>query len=160
MKTTKLTATTKLNELSLPFLEVILEEMFLLSSENSSLSIEELSQKTGMKLDDIKRRLSLILKEGSSLFVDLPKVKAMENPVFLNMTLVPTSRLIKPMFKPEASLFERNFKERLLELKDSSSQKVLFSEDPKRSFSAGLYLRGQGFKNLYCLKDPEIAFEP
>ncbi len=145
----KITEETLLEELKLPYLETILEEVFLLDSHQSLKTVGELSSKSGLLLDETKSRLSKLQKQSKNIQYkgELPPAGEC---IYLDVSLEKMS--LGKSFQPLKHLCDHEFKNGLLELKKSEHLILVLSSQDTRSFSAAMYLRDQGFQNVFMLE--------
>lgn len=147
----KITEKTLLEELSLPYLKTLLEEVFLLPKEKEIKTVGELSSKTGLVLDETKRRLSE-LKKLSEKIQYTGEIPPQEPVFYLDVSL----EAFQPskLYKPLSHLSDPHFKDSLLALKAKNILTLVLSTSDERSFSAAMYLRQQSFKKVFMLEGP------
>ena len=145
----KITEETLLEELKLPYLETILEEVFLLDFPQSLKTVGELSSKSGLLLDETKNRLSKLQKQTKNIKYQ-GKIPPAGECVYLDVSLEKI-RLGEP-FQPLIHLCDYEFKNSLLEFKKSEKLILVLSSLDARAFSAAMYLRDQGFENVFMLE--------
>ena len=153
MKPKKLNPQTVFSSLKLPHSDVIMEEVFFLPMEAENSTLKELSNKTGLSYNKVVAHLTKIQNlakdlEWENTKENLKKVKVVNleknSPSFLEDSF-PKEELI--------SFWDPRFKDELTKALHSSQILVFFSSDSKRAFSAVMYLRGQGYGNIYLLKE-------
>jgi len=145
----KIIEETLLQELKLPYLEVILEEIFLLNPLHAPKTVGELSLRSGLLLEETKNRLSK-LKEQSENIKYQGEIPPLEEYIYLDVSLEKTS--LNESFQPLMRLYDAEFKDGLLKLKKTEKLILVISISETRSFSAAMYLRDQGFKNVFMLE--------
>ena len=154
----KIPQNSKLCDLEIPFLDVVLEEVFLVSKTKTDLTIEELSSLSLLKIDEITRRLREIKRLSVGLEITRLKIKELEKPFYLEVSFPKAKKKLKKEFNPAFFLSESGFKDGLLKIKKHKGAIILISEELRKSFSAAIYLKQQGFTDIYTLKDPGEAY--
>lgn len=158
MKSIKLTKNTNLSELKLPYLSVILDESFLIPEAKEIKTIGDLSLKSGVSLDETRRRLEEFRRLSNGIEYDNEKPSSLQDFIYLDVSAHSSKAELKPEYTPAISLWEENFQKILPSLKEQESKILVLSKDGKRGFSAAMYLRRLGFKNIFIMKSPHLAY--
>jgi hypothetical protein len=153
---------TKLQELSLPYLEVILEEIFLMPPAflggerlDEGATIGDLVAYSGIKEDEVKRRLRQLVSWSAGIMLSVERVKQLHvadpnDVVVLDIRndISSADRMLDCAVPLRAEDFESLF----CECKAANKTLVILAESSSRAFSAALYCKEQGLDKVFALQ--------
>lgn len=151
----KLTEFTKLSSLSLPYLDVILDEVFLVPNPKRIINIKDLAITSKLNIDDTIRRLRELYTLSQNLDYSHETILKLSSKAQKTLYIEASSTKQTPMhhFKPLKYLWSSDFKIILQEIKNDKTLSIIICPNGKRSFSAAMYLRNLGYSNLFILKN-------
>ncbi len=133
----------KLHELGFPYLQVILEEVFLLpppflgpSPLAQEATVADLIAVSEMKSDEVLRRLRQLRKWSEGIVLSEQEVAELNNVVVLELS----DEFLRP----------QEFIELYHKIVNNHKTLVLYGKDSARVYSAALYCKEIGLKKVYC----------